>query len=60
MSSGFTAEELLQDEDFKDALENPESFEIPENDMEFLESLGLKEGETKTKTGRRKKHDNEE
>lgn len=60
LSSGFTAKELLQDEDFKDALENPESFEIPENDMEFLESLGLKKGETKNNKGRRKNHDNKE
>ena len=43
MSDGFTAQMLLEDEDFKDALENPEAFEIPENDIQFLMGLGLKE-----------------
>ena len=56
MSGGFSAQELLEDEDFKDALENPEAFEIPENDIKFLKSIGLKEEEIKNNTkGRRTK-----
>ena len=43
MSDGFTAEQLLADEDFKDALKNPEEFEIPENDIKFLTGLGVSE-----------------
>lgn len=56
MSGGFSAQELLEDEDFKDALENPEAFEIPENDIKFLKSLGLREEEIKNNSkGRRTK-----
>ena len=66
MSDGFTAQMLLEDEDFKDALENPEAFEIPENDIQFLMGLGLKEidlrGNNKkcTKKGRGIKNDSKE
>ena len=49
MSDGFTAEQLLADEDFKDALENPEEFEIPENDIKFLTGLGVPEEELRKK-----------
>ena len=49
MSDGFTAEQLLADEDFKDALENPEEFEIPENDIKFLTRLGVPEEELRKK-----------
>lgn len=43
MNGGFTAEQLLEDEDFKDALDNPDDFEIPENDVQFLVGLGIDE-----------------
>ena len=49
MSDGFTAEMLLQDEDFKDAIENPEVFEIPENDIQFLMGLGVPEEQLRKK-----------
>ena len=49
MSDGFTAGQLLADEDFKDALENPEEFEIPENDIKFLTGLGVPEEELRKK-----------
>lgn len=57
MSDGFTAEQLLADEDFKDALENPEDFEIPESDIQFLKGLGIPEEDLRKKTekGRRNK-----
>ena len=45
MNSGFTAEQLLIDEDFKEALKNPEEFELPENDIQFLMELGIKESD---------------
>lgn len=63
MSDGFTADQLLADEDFKDALENPEDFEIPESDIQFLKGLGIPEEELRKKTekGRRnKKNDSKE
>lgn len=63
MSDGFTAEQLLGDEDFKDALENPEDFEIPESDIQFLKGLGIPEEDLRKKTekGRRnKKNDSKE
>ena len=63
MSDGFTAEQLLADEDFKDALENPEDFEIPESDIQFLKGLGIPEEDLRKKTekGRRnKKNDSKE
>ena len=34
---------LDEQKTIKDALENPEAFEIPENDIQFLMGLGLKE-----------------
>ena len=43
MKGGFTPEMLLDDEDFKDALENPEGFELPENDIQVLVQLGISE-----------------
>ncbi len=43
MNGGFTAKQLLDDEDFKDALENPDEFEIPENDVQFLIGMGIEE-----------------
>ena len=43
LCGGFTAEQLLADEDFKDALNNPEEFELPENDIKFLMGLGIPE-----------------
>lgn len=43
MNAGFTAENLLCDEDFKDALENPEMFEIPEADVQVLVDFGIDE-----------------
>ena len=49
MSSGFTAEQLLSDEDFKEALKNPEEFEIPENDIQFLMGLGIPKEEFQKK-----------
>ena len=49
MSDGFTAEQLLADEDFKDALENPEDFEIPESDILFLKGLGIPEEDLRKK-----------
>ena len=49
MSSGFTAEQLLSDEDFKEALKNPEEFEIPENDIQFLMGLGIPKEELQKK-----------
>ena len=52
MSDGFTAQMLLEDEDFKDALENPEAFEIPENDIQFLMGLGLNEADLRKKNKR--------
>jgi ParB family chromosome partitioning protein len=45
LNSGFTAEQLLIDEDFKEALKNPEEFELPENDIQFLMELGIKESD---------------
>lgn len=67
MSDGFTAQMLLEDEDFKDALENPEAFEIPENDIQFLMGLGLKEADLRKKNkrdpqkrGREEKNDSKE
>lgn len=66
MSDGFTAQMLLEDEDFKDALENPEAFEIPENDIQFLMGLGLKETDLRgnnkkyPKKGRGIKNDSKE
>lgn len=66
MSDGFTAQMLLEDEDFKDALENPEAFEIPENDIQFLTGLGLKEADLRVnnkkcpKKGRGIKNDSKE
>lgn len=49
MSDGFTAEMLLQDEDFKDAIENPEVFEILENDIQYLMGLGVPEEQLRKK-----------
>jgi len=43
MNGGFTPLQLLEDEDFKEALENPEGFEIPEGDVQFLVELGIDE-----------------
>ena len=66
MSDGFTAQMLLEDEDFKDALENPEAFEIPENDIQFLMGLGLRETDLRgnnkkcPKKGRGIKNDSKE
>ena len=37
------------DEDVKDALENPEEFEIPENDIKFLTGLGVPEEDLRKK-----------
>lgn len=66
MSDGFTAEQLLADEDFKDALSNPEEFEIPESDILFLKGLGVPEEELRKKNkmgpqkGRGNKNDSKE
>ena len=49
MSCGFTAEQLLSDEDFKEALKNPEEFEIPANDIQFLMGLGISKEELQKK-----------
>ena len=49
MSCGFTAEQLLSDEDFKEALKNPEEFEIPANDIQFLTGLGISKEELQKK-----------
>ncbi len=49
LNSGFTAEQLLIDEDFKEALKNPEEFELPENDIQFLMELGIKESDLRKK-----------
>ena len=49
MSCGFTAEQLLSDEDFKEALKNPEEFEIPVNDIQFLMGLGISKEELQKK-----------
>lgn len=52
MSDGFTAEQLLADEDFKEALENPEEFEIPESDIQFLKRIGIPEEDLRKKNKR--------
>ena len=64
LNSGFTAEQLLIDEDFKEALKNPEEFELPENDIQFLMELGIKESDLRKlnkkvpqKRGREEKND---
>jgi ParB family chromosome partitioning protein len=64
LNSGFTAEQLLIDEDFKEALKNPEEFELPENDIQFLMELGIKESDLRKlnkkvpqKRGGRRKND---
>ena len=49
MSCGFSAEQLLSDEDFKEALKNPEEFEIPANDIQFLMGLGISKEELQKK-----------
>jgi len=43
INGGFSAAQLLEDDDFKDALDDPEAFEIPENDVQFLMGLGIDE-----------------
>lgn len=43
MKGGFSPEMLLEDEDFKDALENPEEFELPEDDIQVLVQMGISE-----------------
>ncbi len=43
INGGFSAAQLLEDDDFKDALDDPEAFEIPENDVQFLMGLGIEE-----------------
>lgn len=43
VKGGFTPEMLLEDEDFKDALGNPEGFELPEDDIQVLVQLGISE-----------------
>lgn len=43
MKGGFTPENLLEDEDFKDALENPDEFELPENDIQVMVQMGISE-----------------
>lgn len=43
IQNGFPASVLISDDDFLDAIENPESFEIPENDRELLIRMGVDE-----------------
>lgn len=51
MNGGFTAKQLLEDEDFKDALENPDDFEIPESDVQFLMEIGIEEAALRSGNG---------
>ena len=43
MKGGFTAETLLDDEDFKAALEDPFGFELPEDDIQVMVQMGISE-----------------
>ncbi|MCF0241480.1 MAG: ParB N-terminal domain-containing protein [Treponema sp.] len=43
VDGGFTPDQLLKDEDFKDALNNPLGFEIPESDIQVMSQKGIDE-----------------
>ena len=54
MQEGFPARDLLEDADFKDALENPDEFELPENDIQVLVQFGISEKDLRGKNDSKK------